>query len=84
MIVRTLAEGQTALIGQTDHSRLVGQFAAHWGNDRFAAPEPYDSVVRAATYHDFGWLGLRDTADREPRDGSPARISRSAVSAGSA
>ena len=32
MIVRTLAEGQTALIGQTDHSRLVGQFAAHWGN----------------------------------------------------
>jgi len=56
MIVRTLTEGQTALIGQTDHSRLVGQFAAHWGNDRFAAPEPYDSVVRAATYHDFGWL----------------------------
>jgi hypothetical protein len=56
MIVRTLAEGQTALIGQTDHSRVVGQMAAHWGNDRFAAPEPYDSVVRAATYHDFGWL----------------------------
>lgn len=56
MIVRTLPDGATALIGQTDHSRLVGQLAAHWGNERFAAPQPYDSVVRAATYHDFGWL----------------------------
>jgi hypothetical protein len=56
MIVRTLAEGQTALIGQTDHSRLVGQLAAHWGNERIAAPDQYDSVVRAATFHDIGWL----------------------------
>ena len=38
MIVRPLADGHTALIGQTDHSRLVGQLAAHWGNDQFAAP----------------------------------------------
>jgi hypothetical protein len=56
MIVRKEANGSQRLIGQTDHSRLVGQFAAHWGNDRFAAPEPYESVVRAAVYHDYGWL----------------------------
>jgi hypothetical protein len=55
MIVRKEAEG-LVLVGQTDHSRLVGQFAAHWGNARFAAPEPYESVVRAAVYHDYGWL----------------------------
>lgn len=55
MIVRKEAEG-LVLVGQTDHSRLVGQFAAHWGNARFEAPTPYDSVVRAATYHDYGWL----------------------------
>jgi hypothetical protein len=55
MIVRKEGEG-LVLVGQTDHSRLVGQFAAHWGNARFATPEPYDSVVRAATYHDYGWL----------------------------
>jgi hypothetical protein len=56
MIVRKDANGTLLLIGQTDHSRLVGQFAAHWGNGRFEAPEPYESVVRAAVYHDYGWL----------------------------
>jgi hypothetical protein len=55
MIVRKEAQG-LVLVGQTDHSRLVGQFAAHWGNTRFAPPEPYESVVRAAVYHDYGWL----------------------------
>lgn len=44
------------LVGQTDHSRLAGQFAAHWGNERFAAPQPYESVARAAAFHDFGYL----------------------------
>lgn len=56
MIVRKEANGSLLLVGQTDHSRLVGQFAAHWGNGRFVSPEPYDSVVRAAVYHDYGWL----------------------------
>jgi hypothetical protein len=56
MIVRKEANGSLVLIGQTDHSRLVGQFAAHWGNGRFATPEPYEAVVRAAVYHDYGWL----------------------------
>jgi Protein of unknown function (DUF3891) len=56
MIVRKLPDGRLMLIGQTDHSRLVGQLGAHWGNERFAAPEPYDSVARAAAYHDYGWL----------------------------
>jgi hypothetical protein len=56
MIVRKLETGEVLLIGQTDHSRLAGQFAAHWGNARFAAPEPFDSVARAAAFHDFGYL----------------------------
>ena len=56
MIVRKEANGELLLIGQTDHSRLVGQLAAHWGNDRFATPRPYDSVARAAAFHDYGWL----------------------------
>lgn len=55
MIVRN-EEAALLLVGQTDHSRLVGQFGAHWGNERFARPEPYDSVARAAAFHDFGWL----------------------------
>jgi hypothetical protein len=56
MIVRKQDNGELLLIGQTDHSRLVGQLAAHWGNDRFATPRPYDSVARAAAFHDYGWL----------------------------
>lgn len=56
MIVRKQPDGQLLLIGQTDHSRLVGQLAAHWGNESFASPQPYDSVARAAAYHDYGWL----------------------------
>ena len=56
MIVRHEPNGELILIGQTDHSRLVGQIAAHWGNAQFARPHPYDSVARAAAFHDFGWL----------------------------
>jgi hypothetical protein len=56
MIVRKDSDGHTILIAQTDHSRLVGQFAAHWGNATFAEPRPWESVARAAAFHDFGWL----------------------------
>jgi hypothetical protein len=56
MIVRKEPDGTLIMIGQTDHSRLVGQLAAHWGNAQFAVPRPYDAVVRAAFYHDYGWL----------------------------
>jgi len=56
MIVRKDHTGATLLVGQTDHSRLAGQFAAHWGNERFAPLEPYESMVRAAHFHDFGHL----------------------------
>jgi len=56
MIVRNLPNGEQLVLGQTDHSRLAGRFASHWGNGAFAALEPYESVVRAATFHDFGYL----------------------------
>ncbi len=56
MIVRNLSDGEQLILGQTDHSRLAGRFAAHWGNATFAPLEPYESVARAATFHDFGYL----------------------------
>jgi len=40
---------------QTDHSRVAGFLAAHWGNAEFAAPQPWNSVVLAAQEHDRGW-----------------------------
>jgi hypothetical protein len=34
---------------------LAGQLAEAWGNDRFARPEPFALLVRAAYEHDAGW-----------------------------
>jgi hypothetical protein len=71
MIVRKDADGSLLLIGQTDHSRLVGQLAAHWGNAQFATPRPYESVVRAATFHDYGWLRYETSPLLNPETGEP-------------
>jgi len=43
------------MISQNDHGDLAGQFAAHWGNDRFDQLKPYQSMVLAAETHDNGW-----------------------------
>jgi hypothetical protein len=34
---------------------VAGFLAAHWGNETFAQPKPYTSVVLAAQEHDNGW-----------------------------
>ena len=71
MIIRKQDGNGLVVVGRTDHSRFVGQLAAHWGNEEFAPPAPFESVVRAASYHDFGWLRyetspLLDAATGEP------------------
>lgn len=69
MIVRDQPNSELILIGQTDHSRLVGQLAAHWGNADFASPKPYESVVRAAVFHDYGWLTYETNPIINPETG---------------
>jgi hypothetical protein len=71
MIVRKQANGSLVLAGQTDHSRLAGQLAAHWGNSNFATPDPYNSMVRAATFHDYGWLRYETGPLINPENGEP-------------
>jgi Protein of unknown function (DUF3891) len=71
MIIRKESDGSIVIMGQTDHSRLVGQVAAHWGNAQFATPAPYDSVVRAATFHDYGWLRYETSPQIDPANGEP-------------
>ena len=56
MIIREPSRGEVVVVGQTDHSRFVGQLAAYWGNDEVCRPDPWESVVRAAIYHDYGWI----------------------------
>jgi hypothetical protein len=48
-------DGRILLALQIDHSRVAGYLAAHWGNEEFAKPAPYASVVLAAQEHDIGW-----------------------------
>ena len=56
MIVRYESDGTIVMITQNDHAQLSGLFAAHWGNERFEKPRPYISLVRAAMFHDRGWI----------------------------
>jgi len=55
MIVCRYDDSRLLLALQTDHSRIAGLFAGHWGNEVFAPPRPYASVVLAAQEHDSGW-----------------------------
>jgi hypothetical protein len=56
MIVRYESDGSIVMITQNDHAQLSGLFAAHWGNAAFENPRPYESAVRAAMFHDRGWI----------------------------
>lgn len=49
------------LITQTAHSWLAGQFALHWGNERFRIPALRQELVLAATVHDQGWFDWEET-----------------------
>ena len=66
MIVRDEADGSLILIAQTDHAKISGLFASHWGNDRFEKPHPNESAVRAAMFHDCGWYSYETSPRLDP------------------
>lgn len=55
MVVRDLEDGSSIVSTQEDHAELSAQFAAHWGNNKFARLRPYESMVFATTCHDSGY-----------------------------
>jgi Protein of unknown function (DUF3891) len=71
VIVRERPDGSLLLICQTDHAKLSGQCAAHWGNKDFARPRPYEAVVRAAMFHDSGWYDYEASPSIAPDTGRP-------------
>ncbi len=71
MIVRESSDGSLILIAQTDHAKVSGQCAAHWGNGDFARLRPYESVVRAAMFHDSGWYDYEANPSIAPDTGRP-------------
>jgi hypothetical protein len=69
MIVRNESDGSVVMITQNDHAKLAGLFAAHWGNRQFERPRPYVSMMRAAQYHDSGWLRYETNPYLDPATG---------------
>ena len=69
MIVRNQSDGSVVMITQNDHAKLAGLFAAHWGNRTFERPRPYTSMMRAAQYHDGGWLRYETNPYLDPATG---------------
>jgi hypothetical protein len=76
MIVRKDPDDKLTLIRQTDHSEFVGQLAAHWGNAEFSPPRPYESVVRAATFHDYGYVQWEPDVPFDAENGIPYEFRR--------
>src|ERR1700704_5366328 len=71
MIARELTDGRTILIRQEDHADLAAQFASHWGNERFARADPYETVVSAAAYHDTHYRDIEIELLIDPEQGRP-------------
>jgi hypothetical protein len=69
MIVRYESDGSVVMITQNDHAQLSGLFAAHWGNEKFEKPRPYASLVRAAMFHDRGWIRYETGPQLNPQTG---------------
>jgi len=62
------------LITQDDHAKLSGQVIAHWGNNEFAKPEPFDEVLFALREHDSGWKEWDSMPKVNPETGYPANF----------
>ena len=69
MIVCPFDGSKLLLVLQSEHSRVAGVLAAHWGNSAFAPPRPYLSMVLAAQEHDTGWSDweIKPTLNDEAR-----------------
>lgn len=62
------------LITHPDHARLAGDFAAAWGNDGFASPQPREWTLLGIRAHDDGWAE-RDAQPQITRQGRPSAFS---------
>jgi hypothetical protein len=66
------------LVTHPDHAKLAGQFAEHWGNERFVSPEPRNDVLEGISTHDDGWAA-RDAAPEITKQGKPSAFSTELV-----
>jgi hypothetical protein len=78
MIRRETNADSFILITQHDHAVLSGQLAEHFGNARFAKPEPYASTILGTQMHDCGWP-LHDDRPTLNRAGLPIDVFESTL-----
>jgi hypothetical protein len=71
MLLRPDGDGAVVAIGQASHAWVAGQFARAWGNDRFAAPVPFEEVCLGAEQHDVGMAEWDRAPERHPDTGLP-------------
>jgi len=76
MFARELPDGTVLMIEQEDHTDLSAQFAAHWGNDHFSRPEPFQSVLFGTIYHDSGHREMEADLPIDVERGVPYAIGR--------
>lgn len=69
MIVRYESDGSVVMITQNDHAQVSGLIASHWGNATFERPRPHASLVRAAMFHDRGWIDYETSPRLNPATG---------------
>jgi len=73
-MIRRDKNGGWILITQHDHALLSGQIIAHWGNNNFVIPKPYDEVLFAISVHDSGWKDWDAKPKINPENGYPANF----------
>jgi hypothetical protein len=66
-MIRREVGNEFFLIAQHDHAILSGELAQHFGNERFARPQPWEPVIAAARLHDCGWPLHDDEPTLNPR-----------------
>src|SRR5579862_6849913 len=71
MIIRHLSNDNVVVISQESHADVAAQFAAHWGNERFARLEPYQSMVFGTVYHDSGHREMEANLPVDPATSLP-------------
>ena len=71
MIIRRLTDEKVVAISQESHADVAAQFAAHWGNERFARLEPYQSMLFGTVYHDSGHREMEAALPIDPETGLP-------------
>lgn len=63
--------GGHIVVAQADHGDTCGQLGRAWGNELVGEVTPADTVIRAATVHDNGWLDWEQAPTLNPSSGLP-------------